>query len=776
MQYFVSVGTTEGTLMLRRHSNSTSDFVYGLVVTSLALSMALIVGPHNASAETGWESAGSTASTTTQIAARKKKKKTKKRMRAATSARGRAQASTAKRARYLAQSDLESDLSDGGELEADLARETDDASMAPAVESSTAAPVAVASAGDEVQIQDIQYDSKKDGGTVVIATTGAATYRTREIPSQNQVVVEIANAKLPDRLKRPFNTKDFRQAIVSINAYQEAGSNTARIVFQFRQPRQVDVRQNGTTLTVVTTNGPGASAPNAQVAQNSKSDDFGDDEAAESAITSENSDLSGEGGEAAAPTYKNAPQSEAARESRETSRETSMDAEPSRSRTAGSGKILPSSTLDQERSGEIRFYGKPISIEVRDTPVRDVITLISDQSGANIIISDDVQGSITIKLRQVPWDQALSIIMKTRGLGYIRQGGVLRIAPVRQLQAEAEEARRIIEAQDATLPLRVKVIPVSFASVALLTTQIRNTLQTSNSGSSGAGPGGGPQLGRGRIEADPRSSSLIVTDTDENIRRIEQLVRALDTAPLQVMIEGKIVEAKEEAGRRLGINWGYQGQDLGFAGGTLGHSAQIAPTIGAANTTLDLKLGTLDFLGDLSAKLSLFESESIAKIISSPRVITMNNQAATITQSVQIPIPSTTTVIGSAPQTTITYRPIPTTLNVTPQITSGGDVLMQISFTREFLGASSGTSAAIESRDIKTNVMVKNGQTTVIGGIYQADQVDSEEGTPFLRNVPVVGWLFKSTSKTSSRNELLVFITPRILNADRTLPKASTVQ
>jgi type IV pilus assembly protein PilQ len=367
--------------------------------------------------------------------------------------------------------------------------------------------------------------------------------------------------------------------------------------------------------------------------------------------------------------------------------------------------------------------------------------------------------------------------MKTRGLGYVRQGAVLRIAPVRQLQAEAEEARRIIEAQDATLPLRVKVIPVSFASVSTLTTQIRSTLQTASaSAAGGSAAGAGAQQSRGRIEADPRSSSLIVTDTDENIRRIEQLVKALDTAPLQVMIEGKIVEAKEEAGRRLGINWGYQGQDLGFAGGTLSHTAQIAPTIGAANTTLDLKLGTLDFLGDLNAKLSLFENESVAKIISSPRVITMNNQAATISQSVQIPVPSTTTVVGSAPQTSISYRPIPTTLNVTPQITSGGDVLMQISFTREFQGASSGANVAIESRDIKTNVMVKNGQTTVIGGIYQSDQTESEEGTPFLRSVPVLGWLFKSTSKSSVRNELLVFITPRILNADRTLPKASTAQ
>jgi type IV pilus assembly protein PilQ len=457
----------------------------------------------------------------------------------------------------------------------------------------------------------------------------------------------------------------------------------------------------------------------------------------------------------------------------------SSDASSSRqqapARLSGGGKIMGTSTLDEDRIGAIRFSGRPISIEVRDTPVRDVITLISDQSGANIIMSDDITGSITIKLRQVPWDQALSIIMKTRGLGYVRQDSVLRIAPLRQLQAEAEEARRIIEAQDATLPLRVKVIPVSFASVSLLATQIRSTLQATQSSAPGMQPSG-VSGGRGRIEADARTSSIIVTDNDDNIKRIEQLVRALDTAPLQVMIEGKIIEAKEEMGRNFGINWGYQGQDLGFAGGSLSHSARISPSLGAANTSVDLRLGTLDFLGDLDAKLALFESDSKAKIISSPRVITMNAQEATIEQSIQIAVP-TTTVTSGAPSVSFTYKSIPTTLRVRPQITSGGDVLMEVAFRREFQsGAASGAEVPIETRDVKTNVMVKNGQTTVIGGVYQADTAESESGTPYLRKVPVLGWLFKSKQNASVRNELLVFITPRIINADRTLPKGKSVE
>ena len=527
-------------------------------------------------------------------------------------------------------------------------------------------------------------------------------------------------------------------------------------MLQFRQPRTVNVQQDGQRLTVVAGEPTSAAAPSAQA---SKSDDFEDEDSSLGVL--ETDDKIGESSSTGDPLTDSG----------------SVSSVPLSSQSRAQGKILPSSSLDQERVGEIRFFGRPISIEVRDTPVRDVITLIADQSGANIIMSDDVSGSITIKLRQVPWDQALSIIMKTRGLGYVRQSGVLRVAPIRQLQAEAEEARRIIEAQESTQPLRVRVIPVSFANVTLLATQIRNTLQASSSSGGAAAPAGTASTGRGKIEADPRSSSLIITDSDDNIRRIEQLVKALDTAPLQVMIEGKIVEAREETGRRLGVNWGYQGQDLGFAGGILSHKGSVNPAITAPNTTLDLKLGTLDFLGDLNAKLSLFESESLVKIISSPRVITMNAQKATIEQAVSIAIPTQTITPGAPAVTTITYKTIPTILDVTPQITPGGDVLMQIAFRREFqAGSVIGAEVPIESRDIKTNVMVKNGQTTVIGGIYQADQTDSEEGTPFLRKVPVLGWLFKSSSKSNRRNELLVFITPRILNADRTLPKAGTVQ
>jgi type IV pilus assembly protein PilQ len=701
--------------------------------------------------------------------------KSTKRMKGVRSGRlknNRALASGVNRNRYIAQSDLDSDLD--AELDEEIEMDSQSGGGKRKAQTNpddfTSESLQTPALGEEVQISDIKYDSKRSGGTVVVTTSSPATYRTREVPGQNQVVIEIANAKLPEKLKRPFNTKDFKQDTISINAYQDSGSNTARIVLQYRQPRSVDVRQSDRTLSIVAT---GSSFPSREKEVTLKSASAGQKNQLSSQASSGGDRDSGDQSDFAEP----------GSERQEQDHDTIIKSRLNGDQPTDQGvppKIMSTSSLQDENTGDTRFFGRPISIEVRDTAVRDVITLISDQSGANIIMSDDINGNITIKLRQVPWDQALSIVMKTRGLGYVRQGNVLRIAPIRQLQSEAEDARKILEAQEATLPLRVKVIPVSFASVSTLATQIRNTLQASQSSSGAGGQAAAAPTGRGRIEADSRSSSIIVTDTEDNIKRIEQLVAALDTAPLQVMIEGKIVEAKEDMSRNFGINWGYTGEDIPLGGLTFSQSGRIAPPLGNPVANLDFRLGTLNFFGDLNAKLALFERQSMAKIISSPRVVTMNAQQATIDQAIQIPVPTQVQSPGGSvttqPIVSVNYRSVPTTLTVTPQITSGGDILMQITFKREFLGSTGTSSPPIESRNVQTNVMVKNGQTAVIGGVYQSDTTESETGVPYLRHVPVLGWLFKSTEKTSLRNELLVFITPRILNADRTLPKGRSVE
>lgn len=541
-----------------------------------------------------------------------------------------------------------------------------------------AEPTQVAEA-NQVDITNIRYLGEQ-GGQVVIDTSAPATYRTREVPNQNQMVIEIANARLPAKLKRPFITKDFKQPIASINAYQDTGSTTARLIVQFREPTTADVSQDGGRLVL------SASGTSSAVADNSGGDD---------------------------------------------------------SQDSGTSNAV-------NNPDEQRFYGKPINIEVRETNIRDVLSLIAEQSGANIVISDEVKGNVTIKLRQIPWDQALAIIMKTKNLGYVRQGSVLRIAPVDQLQKETDDLRKIQDTQKLALPLRVKVVPVSYAKVGDLATQVKDFLST-----------------RGKIVADVRTSSLIITDISENLDRATNLIKALDTPPQQVLIEGKVVEAASSLSRSLGINWGLSGETQYQRGASISPQLNIAPGGVAANgLAFSVTAGTMKYIGDLSATIGLAESKSQAKVLSSPRIVTLNNEQATIKQVTQIPISQESTTNNTISKT-VTYKPVELSLDVTPQITAKTDILLQISLKREF--NTDAANPVIESREAKTKIMVPSGQTAVIGGIYQNDQSHADKGVPVLQDVPVVGWLFKTREASNTKRELLLFLTPRILSKSKTI-------
>lgn len=564
----------------------------------------------------------------------------------------------------------------------------------------------------EISLTDLRYVSRKGGGTVVIESNSPVTFRTRENGQQNQFVVDIANAHLPDRLKRPYITKDFGQSIQSINAYQDAGSTTAHIVVTFRAPTRATVTQAGKRLLVF---------PEGPALANGRRLDDSDE------IESLAKTASMEGG----PT------------------------DP---------RILPNDSTSETN----RFYGRPISIEVRDMNVRDVVQLIAEQSGANIVIASGIEGNISLKLKQIPWDQALTIVMKSQNLGYVRQGSVLRIATQKAIKDENDAAKAILDAQVAAEPLKVKIVPVSYATVADLIPQITPFL-TKN---------------RGAVVADARTSSLIVTDTPEILDRISNLVKALDTPPLQVLIEGKVVEATEGFTRDFGINWGFTGAQQTFSGklGLQQNNLQIAPPSNAFGGPLNynVRLGTFDIFGDLEATLGLAESENLAKVVSAPKITTVNNKKAHIEQSSNIYIPQTSVANGV---TTTSQQQVPVTLylDVTPQVTSKSDILMQLDIKRQFVGeiAQSGTASTgssgggggsaaappVETRQTTTNMLVRNGQTAVVGGVYQSDMVQSETGVPGLRNIPIFGWLFKSKSVNNTKNELIVFITPRIISS-----------
>lgn len=571
---------------------------------------------------------------------------------------------------------------------------------------------------EKAKIRDIRFVANSGGGTVVIETSKPVTYQSRLNPATQQFVIEIADAELPASLQRPYPTKGAGSRIGSINAYQGEGNNTARVVIQLSGAAAGEpiVQQEGTSLVVI----PPTPPPPVAKAEPPPSDS------------------------GATPTDgPSASQKESA---------------------------LGARTLDEFLTGNQKFFGRLISLQVKDADVRDVVNFLAEESGANVVMSDDVDGKISLKLRRVPWDQALVTLMRTKGLGYVRQGNVLRISTLKSLQAETEAASKIIEAQKAIVPAVVEVIPVSYAAIDELKTNLSSFLSK-----------------EGKVVADNRTSTIIVTDKQEVVDRVRKLIKTLDIPPAQVSIESKIVEAVENFQNFIGINWAFGGSSINMSpgGGANGAPIDLSMSIssatisrnfaGASPFNANVNVGVLDFFGDISAALTLAESESLAKVISAPRISAMNREKAVITQEGENVAIKSTAVASSAGATSALISkeekrtPFKLELAVTPQITADGGVIMDLDVKREFLGPevdAETKSRAVNKRSAKSKVLVKNGQTAVIGGIYTSDELEFTNGVPGLRNIPIIGWLFKNRSYERNKNELLIFLTPRILAQD----------
>lgn len=572
--------------------------------------------------------------------------------------------------------------------------ETEVASPEPQIISPPADVVSPA-ASKPIEITGLNYKAHEQGGSVVIEAKEPLTYFTRFNSDLNQFVIEVENAYLPSRLKRSLNTKDIKGAIGAVDAYQNPGSKVARFVIQMR---------------------PGSIEPVVQTAVNSL------------VIVANNVDQT------------------------PTEAVSSVTAEP------GPTDVLPVSKLEEYLVGNTKFYGKQISIEMNNMDVREALQFIMDESGMNMVISDKVDGKVSVKLRQVPWDQALIIIMKAKNLGYTRQGNVLRIATLEELRKEEDEALKLLADRQKLETLKVRMFPVSYAKVDDLEKKLKEFMSE-----------------RGKVVADIRTNAIVVTETEENLVRISKLIESLDIRPPQVLIEGKIVEAKESFTRAVGVRWNSTGTPIKI-GQTRRGPLNLNPTINvndALTTTgqslsLNLSVGTLDIFGNLNAALALREFEEKVKVISSPRVLVLTNEAAVISQVQEVPVRQVTQN-GATSQETFTFKPLALKMEVTPQVTTDGAIIMKLNVQRQIRGAEvgSGQSAtfSVDSREANTRVLVQNGQTAVIGGIFNSEITSSEEGVPWLRELPFVGNLFKANNRSNSKTELLVFVTPRIMGS-----------
>jgi type IV pilus assembly protein PilQ len=452
--------------------------------------------------------------------------------------------------------------------------------------------------------------------------------------------------------------------------------------------------------------------------------------------------------------------------------------------TAGQTSSGNPSTLDQYMANRsiAKFTGRPITLQLRNVEALDVFRLISEASGFNIVLSDEVKGTVTLSLVDVPWDQALDVVLHTLHLGAERNNNILRITTLTSLTQEKQEQLSAQRASEATAPKVTKVFPVSYASL----TDLTSTLQKFLSGSAT------PDLIRGSssppvIQPDPRTNSLIVRDLPENIERIRKLIEVLDTQTPQVLVEAKIVEATEGFSKSIGGNLGIGGSTsagvnqfgTSFSGGNPTEPLIGTPGIfsdgtsfsgksaGGATLGGSLSPATLRFLPGvkrLNAILNMAESDNQLKILSSPRTVVINKQAANITQGTPVLVPGTTFVagVGSVPTTSVVSANLG--LDVTPTVTNDGGVLMDVKVTRD-IPFSLNNGSAVANRSIKTQVLVDSGSTLVIGGIYTMSTTHSSSGFPFLRKIPILGAFFGSETEGTDRSELFIFITPRILNS-----------
>ena len=432
-----------------------------------------------------------------------------------------------------------------------------------------------------------------------------------------------------------------------------------------------------------------------------------------------------------------------------------------------------------------QYTGRKVDFNVKDIDIKNLLGAIAEISKKNIILTDDVKGTVTIKLRNVPWDQALDIILKSKGLGREDIGNIIRVAPAQTLRAEKKEEAEAFKNRQATEPLKVRLIPVNYAKASELLPQLKDALTD-----------------RGTISTDTRTNTLVIKDVQDALLRAEGIVRNLDTQTPEVLIESRIVEAATSFQRQAGIQWGGNvslspafGNPTGLIFPNLLNIAgaaddPAAPTTGLNGVTVPnfavnmpapiglnngagvgFVFGSAGGAANLNLRLSAAENSGTIKTISSPRVVTVDNTDASISQGISIPYSQT-----SAAGVTTTFIEARLELRVTPHVTQEGSVQMKINATNnqpnpQLTGANG--QPAISRREARTEVIVKDGETTVIGGIYTRRNSEAWNEVPVLSKIPILGWLFKKKAVTDDRTELLIFITPRIVNRSQSIVAAA---
>jgi type IV pilus assembly protein PilQ len=614
-----------------------------------------------------------------------------------------------------------------------------------------------------VRLTAISARVNAKGASLVIEASEPVAY-TATRPDPLTVLLDFRNVSAGEVANSVAANAKSPIASVSIEATESLGAPASRVRIALAQPVAHHVRSDRNTV-VIDFDKPSAKAAPFVLAPPGKGSGAAPDAmralenlAPVDPITALGLDLSA-GGPSATPSPVNAPLM------------APMAGRPAAARQQPQPPMPPPATTDQvstARNGR-QFTGHPISLDFQGADLRAVLRTFAEISGLNIVIDPAVTGTVDVALRDVPWDQALDIILAANKLGYLIDGTIVRIAPLGVLADEQTQRRKVAEEQALAGQLEVLTKTLSYARAedlqALLT---KSALSL-----------------RGTVQVDQRTNTLIITDLRDRLTLASELIGTLDRAQPQVEIEARIVQTNKDYARALGVQWGFNGNanaalgnttplafpNNGALGGRLGPQGPAGgPTqpgtvnlaAPAATSAIGLALGSVNGAFGLDIALSALERSGNGRLLSTPRVTTQNNVAAEMTQGVQIPIQ---TVANNT--VTVSFKDAALTLKVTPQITAANTVIMQIAIENaspDFSRAVGGIPP-INTQRANTQVLVSDGQTTVIGGIYVSQEQSATDRTPVLSRLPLLGWLFKRDTLNDQSTELLIFITPRIIKS-----------
>jgi type IV pilus assembly protein PilQ len=558
-------------------------------------------------------------------------------------------------------------------------------------------------------IQNIKFALTGQTAKITIIGSEALKFTKTVNAEQHTVFFDFPSTVATKNAMRPMDTSEFNTSVIYLSLYEKPGNaGDLRLSVLMKDDSPIDVASDGTLITLSVT----GTAPLAQTASTE-------------------------------PETQNAGSNENLLKPKS---EETMD-------------ILDNLTM----SGAKQYVGKKISVNVKSVAIQEVLNMIADTSGFNILVDEAVDSKkpLTLTLTNVPWDEALDTILTINKLAANRINNILMITTYEKALAEKtkrEEENKIKEVEE---PMVTKIFSINYAKPSEMTS-ILGDYKSSD---------------KAKITIEARTNKIIVKDTVTAVEKMKKVIELLDTANPQVLIEGKVVELNESAQKDIGfgnVDGAYnplkrfdgQATDLntysnsGFVLNTIANSSQAS---GISFTAKALKR-----FGNIALRLQLYETESRGKIISSPRVLTMNNQAASITSSASTNYKSTTVSSGVSTDTWASVS-VSTSLSVTPTITNNGSIIMAISvnksgFTGEIV---QNTPPNTASNSISTNVLVDNGSTVVLGGLYQTADSLSESGMPILKDIPIIGWLFRSSYKPNkSKSETMVFITPTIVNKE----------